>query len=191
MLAPTSELLWFATIPPIRLFAAQPPGPEPNGNDGQPRRGSGDSQSRAVGLSLMWRPDVFSQAVRRRQLATMSDRNDEGFFQRIGKGWRILRELQARRMRGGSGTRLVQRPTKATNHMTTKLAVIANQLNKDVAAVITSDRDNVDTRYYCTCWLAQVIWCIGGTHGDARSIASSVLAVAVVTVRLHMRCAMM
>ena len=137
----------------------------------------------------MWMPDVFSQAVRRRQLAIMSDRNDEGFFQRIGKGWRILRGLQARRMRGGSGTLLVQRPTKATNYMRTKLAVIANQLNEDVVAVITSDHDNVDTRCCCTCWLAQVIWCIGKTQGDAHTIASSVLAVAVVTVRLHMHCA--
>ena len=189
MLAPTSELVWFATIPPIRLFAAQPPGPEPKGNDGQPRWGSGDSQSRVVGLSLMWMPDVFSQAVRRRQLAIMSDRNDEGVFQRIGTGWRILRGLQARRMRGGSGTLLVQRPTKATNYMTTKLAVIANQLDEDVVAGITSDHDNVDTRCCCTCWLAQVIWCIGKTQGDAHTIASSVLAVAVVTVRLHMHCA--
>ena len=229
MLAPTSELVWFATIPPIRLFAAQPPGPEPKGNDGQPRWGSGDSQSRVVGLSLMWMPDAFSQAVHRRELAIMSDRNDEGFFQRIGKGWRILRGLQARRMRGGSGTLLVQRPTKATNYMTTKLAVIANQLSEDAVAVITSDHDNVDNRCCCTCWLAQeiwcigidawkmefatvvalnedvvavitskhinvgtrcwrtcwlaqVIWCIGGAQGDAHSIASSVLAVAVVTI---------
>ena len=64
-------------------------------------------------------------------------------------------------------------------------------LGGDVVAVITSNHNNVDTRCWCTCWLAQVIWCIGGTHGDAHSIASSVLAVAVVTVRLHMRCAMM
>ena len=71
------------------------------------------------------------------------------------------------------------------------LAVIANQMNEDVVAVITSDHDNVDTRCCCTCWLAQVIWCIGETQGDAHSIASSVLAVAVVTVRLHMGCAMM
>ena len=91
--------------------------------------------------------------------------------------------LQARRTRGGSSTLLVQRPTKATNYMRTKLAVIANQLNEDVVAVITSDHDNVDTRCCCTCWLAQVIWCIDGTQGDAHSIASSVLAVAVVTVR--------
>ena len=154
MLAPTSELVWFATIPPIRLFAAQPPGPEPKGNDGQPRWGSGDSQSRVVGLSLMWMPDLFSQAVRRRQLAALCERNDEAFLQRIGKGWRILRGLQAWRMRGGSGTLLVQRPTKATNYMRTKLAVIANQLNEDVVAVITSDHDNVDTRCCCTCWLA-------------------------------------
>ena len=64
-------------------------------------------------------------------------------------------------------------------------------LNEDVVAVITSNHNNVDTRCWCTCWLAQVIWCVGGTQGDAHSIASSVLAVAVVTVRLHMRCAMM
>ena len=191
MLAPTSELVWFATIPPIRLFAAQPPGPEPKGNDGQPRWGSGDNQSRVVALSLMWMPDVVSQAVRRRQLAIMRDRNDEGFFQRNGKGWRILRGLQARRMRGGSGTRLVQRPTKATNYMRTTLAVIANQLNGDAVAVITSNHNNVATRCGCTCRLAQVLWCIGETHGDAHSIASSVLVVAVVTVRLHMHCAMM
>ena len=63
--------------------------------------------------------------------------------------------------------------------------------NEDVVAVITSNHNNVHTRCWCTCWLAQVIWCIGGAHGDAHSIASSVLAVAVVTVRLHMRCAMM
>ena len=91
--------------------------------------------------------------------------------------------LQARRMRGISGTLLVRRPTRATNYMRTKLAVIANQLNEDVVAVITSDHDNVDTRCCCTCWLAQVIWCIGKTQGDAHTIASSVLAVAVVTVR--------
>ena len=168
----------------------------------------------------------------------MRDRNDEGLFPRIGKVWRILRGLQARRMRGGSGTLLVQRPTKATNYMTTKLAVIANQLSEDAVAVITSDHDNVDNRCCCTCWLAQeiwcigidawkmefatvvalnkdvvavitskhinvgtrcwrtcwlaqVIWCIGETQGDAHSIASSVLVVAVVTIRLHMRCAMM
>ena len=64
-------------------------------------------------------------------------------------------------------------------------------LNEDVVAVITSDHDNVDTRCCCTCWLAQVSWCIGKTQGDAHTIASSVLAAAVVTVRLHMRCAMM
>ena len=64
-------------------------------------------------------------------------------------------------------------------------------LNEDVVAVITSKHINVGTRCWRTCWLAQVIWCIGGTQGDAHSIASSVLAVAVVTIRLHMRCAMM
>ena len=64
-------------------------------------------------------------------------------------------------------------------------------LDEDVVAAITRNHSNVDTRCWCTCWLAQVIWCIGGTQGDAHSIASSVLAVAVVTVRLHMRCAMM
>ena len=64
-------------------------------------------------------------------------------------------------------------------------------LSEDVVAVITSNHNHVDTRCWCTCWLAQVIWCIGETQGDAHSIASSVLAVAVVTVRLHMRCAMM
>ena len=153
MLAPTSELVWFATIPPIRLFAAQPPGPEPKGNDGQPRWGSGDSQSRVVGLSLMWMPDLFSQGVRRRELAIMSDRNDEGFFQRHGKGWRILRGLQARRMRGGSGTRLVQRPTKATKYVTTKITSVANRLSEDAVAVITSRHGNVDSRGWCTCWL--------------------------------------
>ena len=151
MLAPTSELFWFATIPPIRLFAAQPPGPEPKGNDGQPRWGSGDSQSRVVGLSLMWMPDVFSQAVRRQQLAMMSDRNDEGFFQRIGKGWWILRGLQAWRMRGGSGTLLVQRPTKATNHMATIIGIIVNKLKEDLVAVVTSSHDNADTHCWCTC----------------------------------------
>ena len=92
-------------------------------------------------------------------------------------------------MRFGSGTCLVQRPTKATTHMTTKLAAIANQLNEDVVVVITSDYDNVNARCCCTCWLAQVVWCIGKTQGDAHAIASSVLAVAVVTVRLHMHCA--
>ena len=67
-------------------------------------------------------------------------------------------------------------------------AVVA--LREDVVALITSNHNNVDTRCWCTCWLAQVI-CIGETQGDAHSIASSVLAVAVVTIRLHMRCAMM
>ena len=83
-------------------------------------------------------PDVFSQAVRSRQLAIMSDSNDEGFFQRNGKGWRLLRGLQARRMHGGSGTLLVQRLTKARSYMATKIAVIAHQLHEDVVAVITS-----------------------------------------------------
>ena len=63
-------------------------------------------------------------------------------------------------------------------------------LSEDVVAVITSNHNHVDTRCWCTCWFAQVIWCTGETQGDAHSIASSVLAVAVVTVRLHMRCAM-
>ena len=56
-------------------------------------------------------------------------------------------------------------------------------LNEDVVAVITSNHNNVDTRCWCTCWLAQVIWCIGETQGDAHTIASSVLALAVATVR--------
>ena len=61
----------------------------------------------------------------------------------------------------GSGTHLVQRQTKVTNHMATKIAIIANQLNEDLVAVMTSSHDNTDTRCWCTCWLAQVIWCIG------------------------------
>ena len=100
-----------------------------------------------------------------------------------------MRGLQARRMRGGSGTLLVQRPTKATKYVTTKLTSIANQLSEDAVAVITSRHDNADSRCWCTCLLAQVIWCIGKTQGDAHTIASSVLAVAVVTVRLCMHCA--
>ena len=64
-------------------------------------------------------------------------------------------------------------------------------LDGDVVAVITRNHSNLDTRCWCTCWLAQVIWCIGETQGDAHSIASSVLAVAFVAVRLHMRYAMM
>ena len=151
LLASTSELVWFATIPPIRLFAAQPPGPEPNGNDGQSRWGSGDSQSRVVGLSLMWMPDLFSQAVRRRQLAALCERNDEAFLQRIGKGWRILRGLQAWRMRGGSGTLLVQRPTKATNHMATIIGIVVNKLKETLVAAVTSSHDNADTHCWCTC----------------------------------------
>ena len=146
--------VWFATIPPIRLFAAQPPGPEPNGNDGQPRWGSGNRQSRVVGLSLMWMPDLLAQAVRKRELAVMSDRSDEAFLQRIGKGWRMLRGLQARRMHSGSGTLLVQRPTKATNHMATAIAIIANKLNEDSEAVMTSSHNNIDTRCLCALdWL--------------------------------------
>ena len=151
MLAPTSELVWFATIPPIRLFAAQPPGPEPKGNDGQSRWGSGDSQSRVVGLSLMWMPDLFSQAVRRRQLAVLCERNDETFLPRIRKGWRISRGPQARRMCGGSGALLVRLSTKSTNHMATNSAVIANNLNPNLVAVMTSDQDNIGTRGWCTC----------------------------------------
>ena len=54
------------------------------------------------------------------------------------------------------------------------LPVVA--LTEDVGAVITSNHNHVVTRCWCTCWLAQVIWCIGETQGDARSIASSVLA---------------
>ena len=99
-------------------------------------------------------PDLFSQAVRRRQLAALCERNDEAFLQRIGKGWRILRGLQARRMRGGSGTLLVQRLTKATNHMATKIAVIANQLNEDLEAAMASSHNNIDTHCLCACdWL--------------------------------------
>ena len=177
MLAPTSEHVWFATVPPISLFAVQPPGPEPKGKDGQPRWGSGNRQSRVVGLRLMLMPDVFSQALRGRPLAVMSGRNHELLFQRFGKGRRILRGLQARRMRGGSGTLLVQRPTKATKYVTTKLTSIANQLSEDAVAVITSRRDNADSHCWCTCLLAQVIWCIGKTQGDAHTNASSVLAV--------------
>ena len=62
-------------------------------------------------------------------------------------------------------------------------------LDEDVVALIPSNHNNVDTRCWCTCWLAQVIWCIGETQGDAHTIASSALAVAVVTVRLHVHCA--
>ena len=191
MLASTSGFVWFATIPPIRLFAGQPPGPEPKGNDGQPRWGSGNSQSRVVGLSLMWMPDVFSQAVRGRSLAVMSGGNREVLFQRFGKGRRISRGLQARRMRGGSSTLLVQRPTKATKYVTTKITSIANQLSEDAVAVITSRHSIVDSRCWCTCRLAQVIWCIGKSQGDAHTKASSVLAVSVATVRLHVHCVMM
>ena len=89
----------------------------------------------------MWMPDLLAQAVRKRELAVMSDRSDEAFLQRIGKGWWILRGLQAWRMRGGSGTLLVQRLTKARSYMATKIAVIAHQLNEDVVAVITSSHD--------------------------------------------------
>ena len=154
LLASTSGLVWFATIPPIRLFAAQPPGPEPAHNDGQPRWGSGDSQSRVVGLSLMWMLGVFSQAVRRRKFAVIGGRNAEALLQRIGEGWRILRDLQVRRVRGGSGTLLVQRPTKATNHMATKIAVIANQLNEDLEAAMASGHNNIDTHCLRACdWL--------------------------------------
>ena len=149
LLAPTSELVWFATIPPIRLFAAQPPGPEPTSNDGQHRWGSGNNQSRVVGLSLMWMPVVFSQAVRWRQLAIMSDRNGEVVFQHIGKGRRILHGLQARRMHGGSGILLVQRLTKATSYMATN-AVIVNHVKEDLVAVMTSSHDNIGTRCWCT-----------------------------------------
>ena len=151
MLAPTSELVWFATIPPIRLFAAQPPGPEPKGNDGQPRWGSGDSQSRVVGLSLMWMPDLFSQAVRRRQLAALCERNSEAFLQRIGKGWRILRGLQVRRVRVGSGTLLAQRSTKAANHMAMIIGIIAKNVKEASVAVVASNHNNADTHCWCTC----------------------------------------
>ena len=81
-------------------------------------------------------------------------------------------------------------PTTSTHACKSELAKAA-ALNEVVVAVLTRNHNNVDTRCWCTCWLAQMIWCIGGTQGDAHSIASSVLAVAVVTVRLHMRCAMM
>ena len=84
----------------------------------------------------------------------MSDRTDEAFLQRIGKGWRMLRGLQARRMHSGSGTLLVQRPTKATNHMATAIAIIANKLNEDSEAVMTSSHNNIDTRCLCALdWL--------------------------------------
>ena len=93
---------------------------------------------------------VFSQAVRRRKFAVMGGKNAEALLQRIGEGWRILRGLQAWRMRGGSGTLLVQRPTKATNHMATNIAIIANHLNEDLVAVMTSSHDNIGTRCWCT-----------------------------------------
>ena len=129
----------------------QPPGPEPEGNDGQSLWGSGDRQSRVVGLSLMWMLGVFSQAVRRRKFAVMGGRNAEALLQRIGEGWRILRDLQVRRVRGGSGTLLVQRPTKATNHMATIIGIIVNKLKEDLVAVVTSSHDNADTPCWCTC----------------------------------------
>ena len=96
----------------------------------------------------------LAQATRRRQLTVMSDRTDEAFLQRIGKGWRMLRGLQARRMHSGSGTLLVHRPTKATNHMATAIAIIANKLNEDSEAVMTSSHNNIDTRCLCALdWL--------------------------------------
>ena len=99
-------------------------------------------------------PDLLAQAVRKRELAVMSDRSDEAFLQRIGKGWRMLRGLQARRMHSGSGTLLVQRPTKETNHMATAIAIIANKLNEDSEAVMTSSHNNIDTRCLCALdWL--------------------------------------
>ena len=55
-------------------------------------------------VCLVWMLSVFSQAVRTREFAVMGGKNAEALFQRIGKGWRILRGLQAWRMRGGSGT---------------------------------------------------------------------------------------
>ena len=44
-----------------------------------------------------------------------------------------------------------ERPTKATNHMATNIAVIANHLNEDLVAVMTSSHDNIGTRCWCTC----------------------------------------
>ena len=102
-------------------------------------------------VCLMWMLSVFSQAVRTREFAIMGGRNAEALLPRIGEGWRILRGLQVRRVRGGSGTLLVQRPTKATNHMATKTAVIVNHFNEDVVAAMTSSHDNIGTRCWCTC----------------------------------------
>ena len=96
-------------------------------------------------------PGVFSQAVRRRQFAVMGCRNAEVLLQRIGEGWRILRDLQVRRVRGGSGTLSVQWPTKATNHMATIIGIIVNKLKEDLVAVVTSSHDNADTHCWCTC----------------------------------------
>ena len=79
-------------------------------------------------MSLMLVPDLFPQAVRRRQFAVLCERNDEAFLQRIGKGWRILCDLQVQRVRVGSGTRLVQRPTKAPNRMAKIIGIIVNDL---------------------------------------------------------------
>ena len=88
------------------------------------------------------------------------------------------------------GTGITISPGVLTDACKLELATVV-ALSEDVVAVIISNHNNVDIRCWCTCWLAQVFWCIGERQGDAHSIASSVLTVAAVTVRSHMRCAMM
>ena len=81
----------------------------------------------------------------------MDGRNAEALLQRIGEGWWILRDLQVRRARVGSGTLLVQRPTKAINHMTKIIGTMADSVEEALAAVVTSSHDNADTHCWCTC----------------------------------------
>ena len=69
------------------------------------------------------------------------------FSDALGKGWRILCDLQVQRVRVGSGTLLVRRPTKAPNRMAKKIGIIVNDVKEALVVVVTSSRDNADT--YC------------------------------------------
>ena len=102
-------------------------------------------------VCLMWTQSVFSQAARRREFAVMGGRNAAALLQRIGKGWRILRGLQVRRVRVGSGTLLAQRSTKAANHMAMIIGIIANNVKEASVAVVASNHNNADTHCWCTC----------------------------------------
>ena len=58
--------------------------------------------------------------------------------------------MQVQRVRVGSGTLLVQRPTKAPNRMAKIIGIIVNDLKEALVAVVTGSHDNADTHFWCT-----------------------------------------